>query len=162
MHDFLPNKHDLTDQAYHTACFLTLASSQHDSSSAGRATAGAQPELFESGMVHNAFRQTLDPAILSISEKQRFRFSRAMRQLQIKPCFHLSELEPLVVHPIEDELLDDICSCSRFECPGACTDIHSWDRPCALEQVLKIKSKGTVTSFSLKLSELTKCYSDSR
>jgi hypothetical protein len=162
MHDFLPNRHDCTDNTYHTACFITLASHTHDAVSTRRATATVQPELFESGMVHNAFRQTLDPIILSISEKQRFRFSRAMRQLQIKPCFHLSELEPLVVHPIEDELLGDICSCSRFECPGACTDIHSWDRPSVLEHMLKTKSKGTVTSSSLKLSELTICYSVGR
>jgi hypothetical protein len=144
MHDFLPNKHDFSDRAYYTACFLTVASSNRSSVSAGRVTAAAQPELFDSSMVHSAFRQTLDPTILSISENQRLRFSRAMKQLQIKPCFHLSELEPLVIHPIEDELLDGICSCPRFECPGACPDIHSWDRPYALEQVLKTKSKGTV------------------
>jgi hypothetical protein len=145
MHDFLPNKHDFGDHTEYTTCFLTLASHTHRSVSSERVTTAAQPKLFVSGIVHSAFRQTLNPAILSISEKQRSRFSRAMKRLQIKPCFHLSELDPLVIHPIEDELLDGICSCSRFECPGACPDIHSWDRPCALEQVLEIKSKGTVT-----------------
>jgi hypothetical protein len=143
MHDFLPNRHDSTDSTYYTACFLALASPSNGSVSAGSDTAAAQPELFESGMVHTAFRRTLDPAILSISEKQQFRFSRAMKHLQIKPCFHLSELESLVIHPIEDELLADICSCSDIDCLQD-PDIKSWDKSSCIESILEDRSRGTV------------------
>jgi hypothetical protein len=145
MYEFLPNGYQDGEFAYYTVCYLTLATPAHESTSLGEASTTAEPQLFESGSVHTAFRQTLDPAVLSISESQRLRFSRAMKQLRIKPHYHLSELEPLVIHPIEDEMLADICSCRDMNCPGACPDIHSWYRPSCLEQVLESKSKGTVS-----------------
>jgi hypothetical protein len=145
MYDFLPNSHAYGELAYYTVCYLTLATPAHESTSLGEASTTAEPQLFESGSIHTAFRQTLDPAVLSISESQRFRFFRAMKQLRIKPHYHLSELEPLVAHPMEDEMLARLCSCSDMNCLGTCPDIHSWDRPSCLEQVLKIKSKGAVS-----------------
>jgi hypothetical protein len=102
---------------------------------------------FESSAVHTSFRQTLEPSMLSISEKQRFSFSRAMKRLMIKPYYHLSELEPHVLHPMEDNLLADICSCRDMDCPGECPDIHSWDRPYCLERTLEDKSKGKFRSL---------------
>jgi hypothetical protein len=64
-----------------------------------------------------------------------------MKRLRISPCYHLSELELHIIHPIEDEMLMDICSCRETDCLGAPFDIHSWDRPSILGSVLEDKSK---------------------
>ena len=143
MYDFLPNSHDLGEYAYHTTCYLAFPSIPDGSGVLGGGKDAAKYQLFEDGVTHAAFRETLDTSWLTISEKQRFRFARAMKRLGLKPRYHLSELEPHVVHPMKDEDLACICSCHDMDCPGACPDIHSWDRPSCLEQTLKSKSKGT-------------------
>jgi hypothetical protein len=147
MYNFLPNSQDSEEHAYYTTCYLTLAQTPTSLTSSDGIAAHLPHKMFESGHTHTAFRQTLDLSMLSISEKQRFRFTRAMKQLNLKPEYHLSELEPLIVHPIQDENLANICSCREFDCPGPCFDIHSWDRPYCLEQTLKIKSKGMYRVF---------------
>jgi hypothetical protein len=138
MHDFLPNSSDIEEHTYYTVCYLTLSNTQSDSNIDGGSAINTQ---YESGEVHTSFRQTLEPSMLSISEKQRFRFFRAMKQLMIKPHYHLSELEPHVIHPMKDDLAD-ICSCREIDCPGEAFDIHSWDRPYCLESAIEQKSEG--------------------
>jgi hypothetical protein len=141
MHAFLPNSHDLGDYAYYTACYLAFPKTKDDPDDTGDGKRALEYDLFGEYGTHTAFRETLDSSLLSISEKQRFRFSRAMKQLRILPCYHLSELEPHIIHPIEDETLVDICSCREMDCQEASVDVHSWDRPSILESILKDKSK---------------------
>jgi hypothetical protein len=140
MHDFLPNSPDvdISDLSYFTACYLALPTS---TTSKGDQVALNQSMLGRCRN-HMAFRQTVNPVSLIITEQQLSRFTKATKQLRIQPCFHLSELEPHIAHPIKDEVLAAICSCRASDCPGECTDIHSWDRPFCLEEVLKEKSKG--------------------
>jgi hypothetical protein len=109
MYDFLPNNQDSEEHAYYTTCYLTLAQTPTSLTSSDGIATLLPHKIFESGHTYSAFRQTLDLSMLSISEKQRFRFTRAMKELNLKPQYHLSELEPLIVHPIQDENLVDIC-----------------------------------------------------
>jgi len=142
MFEFLPNHQCIEENAYYTLCYLVLPQESACSPFASSVSADSQDQQVESNILHTAFRQVIDPSTLAISEKQRFRFARALKKLNLKPYYHLSELEPLIVHPIQDEDLACLCSCPDGDCPGACTDIHSWDRPYCLEQTLKSKSKG--------------------
>jgi hypothetical protein len=142
MYDFLPNDQTGEEHAYYTVCYLTLPNESASSTFASSVSADSQDQQVESSIVHTAFRQVIDPRTLVISEQQRFRFTTALKKLNLKPHYHLSEMEPLIVHPIQDEDLACLCSCRDAECPGACPDIHSWDRPSCLEQTLKCKSKG--------------------
>jgi hypothetical protein len=142
MFDFLPNSSDPEDHAYYTVCYLALPQTPVDTKPISNSGAASQNKDFESGLDHTVFRQVLDPSILSLSDKQRSRFARAMKKLNLKPHFHLGELEPLIAHPIQDEDLADFCSCRDVECPGACFDIHSWDRPSCLESTIERKSEG--------------------
>tara|TARA_R110002003_G_scaffold9_10_gene436 strand:- start:5032 stop:5430 length:399 start_codon:yes stop_codon:yes gene_type:complete len=120
MHDFLPNSHVLHNQTYFTAAYLTLASRSVED--------------------HSAFQQVIEPSQLSLTEEQRQRFARAMKRLNVKPRYQLRDLEPHVIHPIEDDDLANLCSCHAADCP-AC-DIKSWDKPFNIEEVLHAKSKG--------------------
>jgi hypothetical protein len=81
--------------------------------------------------------------MLSISEEQRLRFPRALKHLDIKPHYRLSDLEPLVVQPIQDKMLADICSC--FYCTGGGIDREPTVEPYRLEEALESKSKGIVS-----------------
>jgi hypothetical protein len=136
------------DDSYFTVCYLTFAVHSRDTTRFVGSGDAVDQERYIQEDDHIAFRQTLDPSTLVISEKQRYRFSKAMKQLGITPCYHLSELEAHVIHPIEDETLADICPCRDSNCPGACYDIHSWDRPSCLESFLEGKSRG---EFSMTL-----------
>lgn len=142
MHDFLPISEFARDVSYCTVCYLTLGAPSKDTAqsieSGGTVDQGSY--IQEGG--HMAFRQTLDPIMLGLSEKQRSRFWRALKRMRMKPGYHLTDLEPHIAHPIEDENLADICSCGDDDCPGACYDVHSWDRPSCLESILESKSKG--------------------
>jgi hypothetical protein len=148
MHEFLPNSHDFGEYAYYTACYLALPRTTESTSTSTGSKASRGHEMFENLGVHTAFRETLDPSSLTISEKQRSRFARTLKRLSIAPHYHLSELEPHIVHPIEDEDLMDICSCHQMDCPGECSDIHSWDRPSYLEQVIERRSKGKIQTYA--------------
>jgi hypothetical protein len=152
MYEFLPNAKDLEDHSFYTACYLTLAPVSVTSAPVSGVAATSQVRTFDSGSVHTAFRQVLDPSSLSISDKQRFRFTRAMKELGLKPHYHLSELEPHVVHPIQDKALAALCCCRDSQCPGACPDIHSWDRPSCLESVIESESRGLFGSRALFIS----------
>jgi hypothetical protein len=147
MYDFLPNSSDPEDHAYYTVCYLALPQIPITSTPASVLDAAPQNVAFESGENHTAFRQVLDPSMLSLSEKQRFRFARAMKKLSLRPHYHLSELEPLITHPIQDENLAALCSCRELDCPGECFDIHSYDRPYCLESVIEHKSRGLTNDF---------------
>ncbi|KAH3945980.1 hypothetical protein HBH98_108880 [Parastagonospora nodorum] len=154
MYDFLPNHQTSEEHAYYTVCYLTLPQESASSTFASSASADSQDQHVESNIVHTAFRQIIDPSTLIISEQQRFRFTRALKKLNLKPHYHLSEMEPLIVHPIQDENLACLCSCRDGDCPGACPDIHSWDRPYCLEQTLKSKSKELAKESWPKLMQL--------
>jgi len=99
-------------------------------------------DLFDEPMVHTASREILDPSYLRITGKQRSRFSRAMKRLGIKPKYHLSELEPHIIHPMKDKGLAGLCSCREMDCPGEAPDLHSYERPACLEYTIQLKSKG--------------------
>lgn len=134
MHDFLPNSHVLHNQTYFTAAYLTLASRSVE------AAISEYDGLFFDPEDHSAFQQVIEPSQLSLTEEQRQRFARAMKRLNVKPRYQLRDLEPHVIHPIEDDDLANLCSCHAADCP-AC-DIKSWDKPFNIEEVLHAKSKG--------------------
>jgi hypothetical protein len=155
MHEFLPNSYSLGEYAYYTACYLALPGlvGRTGSSPDGKTT--RECGMFEDPNTHTAFCEILDPHSLAISEKQRFRFTRAMKRLNIAPSYHLSQLEPQIIHPIKDDDLMNICSCRLSDCPGECPDIRSWDRPSCLEGVIESRSKGQTQTRLVLLPQLT-------
>jgi hypothetical protein len=142
MYEFLPNTNNEGDYVYYTACYLALPGMVRGTESTNDGKPAPNSGLFEGCGVHTAFSETLEPSLLSISDKQRCQFVQAMKRLNIEPCYHLSRLEPHIIHPVEDEDIMDICSCRKRDCPGEWPDIHSWDRPSCLEQILESRSKG--------------------
>jgi hypothetical protein len=158
MHEFLPNSYGLGDYAYYTACYLALPSLAGKTGSLPNDKTTRQRDMFEDPDAHTAFCEVLDPSSLVISNKQRSRFTRAMKRLNTAPWYHLSQLEPHITHPIEDDDLMDVCSCRMGECPGACLDLHSWDRPHYLEQVIESRSKGDTQTQPALFTRLTLIY----
>jgi hypothetical protein len=127
----------------YTRCYLTLASDtseEHNEDGKGSTSLEA-PDQFECREYDKAFQQIVDPALLTLSESQRLRFRKAMRTLNISPHYHLSELGPHVRHPIKDEELGELCTCSKAHC-DASPDIRSWDKAYCVENFLDRKSKG--------------------
>ncbi|KAF2130769.1 hypothetical protein P153DRAFT_395197 [Dothidotthia symphoricarpi CBS 119687] len=139
--DFLPNSGFSEEFAYYTRCYLTLYSKSGDKRITGSPDSAPQNKLFHEYGDHMSFQETIDPSQLILSENDRLRFAKAMRLLGIRTCYHLSELAPHVVHPIEDEWLSDLCACGKSEsiCPHS--DVKSYDKPYCLEEYLKSKSK---------------------
>jgi hypothetical protein len=141
MNAWLPNHGAAEARSYYTVAYLKVAARESsDSRSSSHQISPLNPTLTKCSD-HTAFRQIIDPSQLVLSEKDRTRFPKAMRFLGLKPYYHLSELEPHVVHPIEDEFLMDICSCHANDCPAS-PDHKSWDKPYFVHNHLKRKSKG--------------------
>lgn len=142
MHDWLPNSGNDRERSYYTRCYLTPAFVR---SNKGIINSGRQNSytnaLFRKFRDHTAFCQVVDPSRLLLSENERLRFPKAMRCLGLDPCYHLSELEPHVIHPIQDELLMDICSCHKLDCPAS--PVHDpMDKAYFVASYLENKSKG--------------------
>jgi hypothetical protein len=136
MHQFL-SYNSCGSQSCYTRCYLTVARPQQNSTMDDGAAIAKRSERSE---VHASFSQMLEPSMLSISEKQRSQFSRAMNRLMIKPHYHLSELEPYVIHPFKDNLLADICSCCGTDHEGG-RQSYKHKLSC-LEQLVEKRSNG--------------------
>jgi len=66
---------------------------------------------------HLASFQVLDLSQLNITEEQRLRFARAMRVLDLKPHYHLTELEELLNPSNTDESFWAMCHLPLTGCP---------------------------------------------
>jgi hypothetical protein len=139
--DFWIHAQGAVGNGAYTLCYLTLATDSAGKHIVGGRTAPEKHQQFGQQGDHKAFQQVIDPSLLALSENQRLRFKKAMRMLGISPHYHLSELEPHVQHPIEDEDLADLCMCSKSDCDTS-PDIHPWDKAYHVECYLEEKSKG--------------------
>ena len=139
---WLPNQATEAERTFYTVCYLTLPTNQ-----AREAMVGTQ-HMMESDpdaddlFNHTAFRQVIDPDQLVLTDNARLRFSKTMKRLNLKVQYHLSEMEPFVQHPIQDERLLDICSCYRHYC-DASPDHKSWDKPYFVQNILEERSEGS-------------------
>lgn len=66
---------------------------------------------------HLAFCQIIDLSELGITEKEKLRFARIMRILDLKPAFHITELETLIDPSTQDSELWEICNAQLKDCP---------------------------------------------
>ncbi|KAF2872997.1 hypothetical protein BDV95DRAFT_617753 [Massariosphaeria phaeospora] len=105
-------------ESYYTLCYLALAADSKKQDVTSEPKDSQLHELFAPQEDHNAYRRVIAPSSLDLSERQRSRFARAMRILDLKPHYHLSELEPHVQQPIKDTVLLDMCSCKLNACPS--------------------------------------------
>ncbi|KAF2130768.1 hypothetical protein P153DRAFT_395196 [Dothidotthia symphoricarpi CBS 119687] len=113
---FLPNTKSMDGKSYHTSCFLALPHCSSGSQQGGR-TALSKHSSFLKADNHLAFHQVIDPTTLSINEEQNKRFSRALRILDLKPHWQLTELETLIKPPARDNALWEICDFQIENCP---------------------------------------------
>jgi hypothetical protein len=91
---------------------------------------------------HLAFHQTLDPAQLILTEKQRLRFARALRILGLQPQYHVSELESSIIPSTKDDAaLWAICDKQLPECPAPLQTSEATKQK-ALRQYVHSKNKG--------------------
>ncbi|KAH7075683.1 hypothetical protein BKA63DRAFT_490637 [Paraphoma chrysanthemicola] len=114
---FLPDNFGGSIVNYSTACFLALAPpTQAVSSRQDRATPSEEGLFLPEGN-HLAYYKSIDIFALHITEGQKQRFTRTMRELDLKPHFHLSKLEELIKPTNNDKALWDICDRQIAECP---------------------------------------------
>jgi hypothetical protein len=129
------------DKVSYTLCYLTLASDTSEGYIVGGRTEPAAAEQFCRQGDHRAFQQIIDPSLLTLTESHRLRFKKAMRVLDILPCYHLSELEAHVKHPIRDKALSRLCSCSEDGCEPA-HYMDEQEKADSFDRYLDDKSKG--------------------
>ncbi len=132
------------EQTGYTVCYLTnLSSTQISGSTSGRAASKCNPLFGEHDDV-TAFRQVVNPSQLSLSDTEQLCFHKAMNSLNLRPCYHLSDLEPHLIHPIQDKALSEICSCSKCRNPGSSQKPR--DKADLLAEYLKDKNRGIFDS----------------
>jgi hypothetical protein len=66
---------------------------------------------------HLAFYEIFDPSQLNLTEENKFRFTRALIHLDLKPYYQLSELETMIHPSTKDESLWAICHRPIEGCP---------------------------------------------
>ncbi len=110
MHRWLP-KFYCDENTNSTICYLISSSRYQISGPISGRSASKHSSLFRKCGDHTAFRSIFDPSQLSLTENERLRFPTAMKRLDLKPHYHLSELESQVIHPIQDSVLKDMCCC---------------------------------------------------
>ncbi|KAH7090449.1 hypothetical protein FB567DRAFT_589847 [Paraphoma chrysanthemicola] len=101
---FLPDNFGPSMGHYSTTCFLTLAPMDEKG-----------PFLPEDN--HLAYYKPIDVSAVHLTEGQNIRFARAIRELDLKPHFHLSELEELIKPTNSDKALWNICDRQIAGCP---------------------------------------------
>jgi hypothetical protein len=140
MTTWLPIVYWEEEKTYYTLCYLAVSPKRNVEDDMGSQKASKLNPLFGKRDDHTAFRQFIDPSQLCLSENQRRCFPKAMQYLNLKPHYHLSEMEPHIIHPIKDKFLMDICS---YDCLGCPASRHkSWDKLHLLTDHLERKSKG--------------------
>ncbi|XPS72360.1 hypothetical protein M3J09_004525 [Ascochyta lentis] len=139
MQTFLPGYNDAV--TYNTACFLTLASPKDDELVPHSRTARqANGQFLKSGN-SLAFYQKLGPTQLEITEEQRTRFARALRVLNLRPHFHLSELERCIDSSTKDARLWEIGDVQIKDCPAPNPKMRLWKKKKKLQQYLQQKDE---------------------
>jgi hypothetical protein len=155
---WLPNGNPVVkDRVSYTMCYLTLALDTSENPIVGGRPGTEAPEQFRRQGDHTSFQQIVDPSLLTLSESHRLRFRKAMRDLDISPYYHLSELEPHVEHPIKDKALAEVCACcDRQESCLAMRETCIWERVDCIEAFLEGKGKGELHTKTCRL--LSKVY----
>jgi hypothetical protein len=151
---WLPNTHwDIQggQKTYYTSCYLAMCPGRNVEDEMGGQKASKLNPLFGKRDDHTAFRQVIDLSRLCLSENQHRRFPKAMRHLNLKPHYHLSEMEPHIIHPLKDEVLIDICSCNSLYCPATGDDRFD-AKPGYLADHIERKSKGMMHDQRLRPS----------
>lgn len=101
-----------------------------------------ESDMFFSKSNHLALYQGIGSSQLSITEDQKLRFTRAMRALDLKPHYHLTEMETMLGPSNNDELFWAMC---RRPIPGCCKKPGP-DKPSAkrrkFEKYLEGKNEG--------------------
>lgn len=141
---FLPDVEDKSEAGYTTSCFLTLSPASN--STQNRVKAHTNPHFAERGN-HYAFTQTVDPNHLILTRALQVRFRRAMRILDVKPHFQLSELEPSLVPSTMDNDLWEICDRQLQGCPAPTVE-DKGAKMAKLSRYLERKSQGMVSISS--------------
>ncbi|KAJ8118122.1 hypothetical protein OPT61_g838 [Boeremia exigua] len=108
MKHFLPDADDIEDQGLFTSCFLTLPRKLTADTVSRSGSAKRNNKLFMNDDERTAFRQKLDVGKLTVSEKDSYSFTRALRILNIQPSFHLTDLEPSLRSDKVDNTLSKI------------------------------------------------------
>ena len=139
---FLPDVFGPSYASLDTAGFLTLATqSQPSPVSQARAETDKNGAFFKDGN-HLAFHKTINLSDLSITEEQKLRFSRAMRILELKPYFHITELEDLIKPTnTADKSLWECCHRPLEGCPKPTAEARRVKRK-KLEKYLQGKNEG--------------------
>ncbi|KAF1963081.1 hypothetical protein CC80DRAFT_487488 [Byssothecium circinans] len=115
---FLPSLNRRESNVRYTSAFLVLGSGTFHAPTNGHVTASHTNPLFMHDDHHLAFRQSVDPTKLLLSDNQCQRFSKAMRILDLTPHFHLTQMESSIASiasPTSDNSLLEICD---FQLPG--------------------------------------------
>jgi len=81
------------EDAQYTKCLLVPASQPPSKAVAENTKAAYAHQQFAKPDDNISFRQTIMPSSVVLSEKQRLQFTRAMRILDLRPHFHLTEME---------------------------------------------------------------------
>ena len=130
------------ERVFYTTCYLILPDSGWNQTSA-RAEKSRKPARYIDNLNHHtAFRQTIDPSQLMLSDSQRNRFSKAMRLLGLELCYHLTELEPHIEQLIEDETLLSKCACKDERKSDTSVSNKACDHHYDMNSFLEEKSKG--------------------
>jgi hypothetical protein len=120
MTEFLPDAQyvDLEfEDAQYTICLLVPASQPPSKAVAGNKKTAYAHQQFADPNDDISFRQTVMPSSVVLSKKQQLQFARAMRILDLRPHFHLTDMEKVMTPAIKDGDLLGICACSRQICP---------------------------------------------
>lgn len=129
------------ENAQYTICLLVPASQPPSKTVAGNTKAAYAHQQFTVPDDDISFRQTIMPSSVVLSENQRLQFARAMRILDLRPHFHLTEMENTITPAIEDNDLLGVCACCRGICPCD-KNVNLGEKNLRLEQYLAKKNNG--------------------
>jgi hypothetical protein len=90
---------------------------------------------------HLALFERLDPSSLNITDEQKIRFARAIRILNLKPQFQLSDLQPMIRAKTDDPALWEICYRQIAGYPKP-TNRSRVFKTAMLEKYMRAKNKG--------------------
>lgn len=149
---FLPDTYGPDGPSYYTSCFLTLPEhSPVDAASRGR-TKEHTNNVFLNSDNHLAFHRKIDLTSFDISDQQKSAFARTLHILDLRPSFHMTELEASLAPSTVDKALWKISDRQLLGCPkisSASLDTKKW----RLKQYLKRQDKGeSMAAISFRCS----------
>lgn len=141
---FLPDTYGPSSTSYYTSCFVTLPSKTVAETTPGSRTEAHRNHAFLKGDCHLAFNQRIDISSLGISEQQKEAFARILRILDMRPSFHLNELESSLVPSTNDSALWNICDAQLEGCPEV-SPVSLEKKKSRLKRYLERKNNGMAT-----------------